>query len=184
MAASSCQRLKTDGSAAVSLSSKQKARLLAEFALLRKMLSTTHDAPPVSARTAAVAPPKVTAEDVRRVERLLAAGKPRASRALWQTHSYSSLAADALYMVGSIELDKLRDPAHAIKRFKRYLRRYPRGRQREGAFLLLVRAATRAGNINASCHQWRDRQYTSRRGWSAMTPSCGRRPPRSDRHRR
>jgi TolA-binding protein len=48
-------------------------------------------------------------------------------------------------MVGSLELAQLGDPGAARARFERYLESYRRGRQREGAYLLLCRAFAQRG---------------------------------------
>ncbi len=129
--------------------------------------------------------PQVPAVDLRAIERLLLAGKPRQARQLARTalpsagvqkaalHTLiaeslvrerwypqavaaylaayragvkSTVGADALYLAGVLELEQLRRPTLAKRRFSRYLSEYKRGRQRQGAHYMLVRSLRAAGD--------------------------------------
>ena len=65
--------------------------------------------------------------------------------AVEKQYPQTMLAADSLYMAGSLELEQLNRANRATGRFQRYLKHYPQGRQREGAYVMLARAARRAG---------------------------------------
>lgn len=73
----------------------------------------------------------------------------------------SSLGAEALYMVGSIELEQLGRARAAEGRFRGYLKRYRRGRQRQGAYYLLCRSLVRRKQTPAArqCAQSYLREY-------------------------
>ena len=62
----------------------------------------------------------------------------------------SSLGATALYTAGALELEQLKRPGLAERRFTRYLDSYRQGRQREGAFYMLFRALGARGSAAAA----------------------------------
>ncbi|MCK5796911.1 MAG: zf-HC2 domain-containing protein [Deltaproteobacteria bacterium] len=59
----------------------------------------------------------------------------------------TSVGANALYLAGTLEFERLRQTSLAKTRFSRYLKRYPAGLQRQGAYYMLFRCLKRLGDV-------------------------------------
>lgn len=86
----------------------------------------------------------------------------------------SSLGATALYTAGALELEQLKRPDLAERRFTRYLDKYRQGRQREGAFYMLFRALRARGSAAAAAGvtQRYEREFPQGRYQAAMRGSA------------
>lgn len=64
-----------------------------------------------------------------------------------RNHPHDVLGAHALFMVASLQLDQLSQPRRGLQAISRYLKRYPRGQQRQEAQLFRCRALERLGEL-------------------------------------